>query len=188
MPTDRPRIALLAAPETSPSVLYGLYDVLLSVGAVYPDMTTGEPGEALLDVSIVTADGRPFRCFGNILVEPHASIDEVEAAVGAWTRARSRLEVAERLQSLGIEAVPVADFGDIYDDPQVAHRDHFVPLTHAAMGPRMYEHNGFRVSGCAAGYDRAGPLLGQDNDWVQTELLRLTDDERAKLAEDGVFK
>jgi transcriptional regulator GlxA family with amidase domain len=80
MPTDRPRIALLAAPETSPSVLYGLYDVLLSVGAVYPDMTTGEPGEALLDVSIVTADGRPFRCFGNILVEPHASIDEVEAA------------------------------------------------------------------------------------------------------------
>ena len=49
--TDRPRFALLAAPETSPSVLYGLYDVLLSAGAVYPDMTTGEPGEALLDVS-----------------------------------------------------------------------------------------------------------------------------------------
>ena len=102
--------------------------------------------------------------------------------------ARSRLEVADRLQSLGIEAVPVADFGDIYDDQQVKHRDHFVPLTHAAMGPRMYEHNGFRVSGCAAGYDRAGPLLGQDNDWVQTELLGLTDDEREKLAEDGVFK
>jgi crotonobetainyl-CoA:carnitine CoA-transferase CaiB-like acyl-CoA transferase len=114
--------------------------------------------------------------------------DEVEAAVGAWTRARSRLEVAERLQSLGIEAVPVADFGDIYDDPQVAHRDHLVPLTHTAMGPRMYEHNGFRVSGCAAGDDRAGPLLGQDNDWVQTELLGLSDDERARLAAEGVFK
>ena len=112
----------------------------------------------------------------------------MEAAVGAWTRARSRLEVAKRLQSLGIEAVPVADFGDIYDDPQVAHRDHFVPLTHAAMGPRMYEHNGFRVSGCAAGYDRAGPLLGQDNDWVQTELLGLSDDERGRLAAEGVFK
>ena len=117
-----------------------------------------------------------------------ARIDDVEAAVGAWTRARSRLEVAERLQSLGIEAVPVADFGDIYDDPQVAHRDHFVPLTHAAMGPRMYEHNGFRVSGCEAGYDRAGPLLGQDNDWVQTELLGLSDDERGSLAAEGVFK
>jgi hypothetical protein len=53
---------------------------------------------------------------------------------------------------------------------------------------RVYEHNGFRVSGCAAGYDRAGPLLGQDNDWVQTELLGLTDEDRENLAEDGVFK
>ena len=37
----RPLIALLAAPETSSSVLYGLYDVLVSAGAVYLDMTTG---------------------------------------------------------------------------------------------------------------------------------------------------
>jgi hypothetical protein len=34
----KPFIVLLAAPETSASVLYGLYDVLLSVGAVYSDM------------------------------------------------------------------------------------------------------------------------------------------------------
>jgi transcriptional regulator GlxA family with amidase domain len=80
MPAYRPRIALLAAPETSASVLYGLYDVLLSAGAVYPDMTTGEPGEALLDVSIVAARREPFRCFGNILVEPHLAIDEMDSA------------------------------------------------------------------------------------------------------------
>jgi len=80
MPAHRPRIALLAAPETSASVLYGLYDVLLSAGAVYPDMTTGEPGEALLDVSIVAARREPFRCFGNILVEPHLAIDEMDSA------------------------------------------------------------------------------------------------------------
>ena len=60
-------------------MLYGLYDVLLSVGAVYPDMTTGEPGDALLDVRIVSAGGEPFRCFGEILVEPHAAIDDLAA-------------------------------------------------------------------------------------------------------------
>lgn len=75
---SRPLIALLAAPETSPSVLYGLYDVLLSVGAVYPDMTAGEPGEAMLDVRIVSAGGQPFRCFGNVLIEPHAAIAELD--------------------------------------------------------------------------------------------------------------
>ena len=82
--TGRPRIALLAAPETSPFVLYGLYDVLLSVGAVFPDMTTGDPGDALLDVRIVSARGEPFRCFGKILVEPHASVadvDQVDVAI-----------------------------------------------------------------------------------------------------------
>ena len=75
---EKPLIALLAAPETSPSVLYGLYDVLLSVGAVYPDMTIGVPGDALLDVRIVAAGAEPFRCFGNVLVEPHASIADIE--------------------------------------------------------------------------------------------------------------
>jgi transcriptional regulator GlxA family with amidase domain len=83
-PTHKPVIALLAAPETSPSVLYGLYDVLLSVGAVFADMTTGEPGDALLDVRIVAADREPFRCFGQVLVEPHAAIGDlanVEVAI-----------------------------------------------------------------------------------------------------------
>jgi len=80
----KPLIALLAAPETSPSVLYGFYDVLLSVGAVYPDMTAGTPGDALLDVRIVAATNAPFRCFGNVMVEPHAAIgqlDRVDVAI-----------------------------------------------------------------------------------------------------------
>ena len=78
MPSEKaPLIALLATPDTSPSVLYGLYDVLYSVGAVYPDMTVGEPGAEALDVKIVAAGGRPFRCIGDILVEPHASLDDV---------------------------------------------------------------------------------------------------------------
>ncbi len=83
-PPRRPRIALLAAPETSASVLYGLYDVLLSVGPVWPDMTAAESGDALLDVLIVAASAEPFRCFGNILIEPHAAlrdVGELDAAI-----------------------------------------------------------------------------------------------------------
>jgi transcriptional regulator GlxA family with amidase domain len=80
----KPRIALLASPESSPSVLYGLFDVLWTVGAVYPDMVGGEPVDTLLDVIVVAADDQPFRCIGNVLVEPHAAIgrvDRVDAAV-----------------------------------------------------------------------------------------------------------
>jgi crotonobetainyl-CoA:carnitine CoA-transferase CaiB-like acyl-CoA transferase len=93
--------------------------------------------------------------------------------VEAWTRTRPRAEVAERLQAAGIEAVPVGDFGDLHDDPQLAHRRHFETHTHPFLGTGCYERNGFRLGAFDAGYPRAGPTIGQDNDWVLTGVLRL---------------
>jgi crotonobetainyl-CoA:carnitine CoA-transferase CaiB-like acyl-CoA transferase len=115
-------------------------------------------------------------------------IDEIEAAVGAWTRLQTRDEVATLLQARGVEAVPVEDFGDVHADPQVAARDHFVPLVHPVMGPGLYEHNGFRLSGTVAAYDRAGPTLGQDNDWVLGELLGLDDAAQQRLRDQGALE
>lgn len=117
-----------------------------------------------------------------------ARVDEVEARVAAWTGSRSRAEVCEQLQALGLDAVPVEDFGDVNDDPQVAARDHFVSLVHPVMGPGLYERNGFRLSASRGGYDRAGPMLGQDNDWVLGELLGLSETEREKLREVGAVE
>jgi crotonobetainyl-CoA:carnitine CoA-transferase CaiB-like acyl-CoA transferase len=115
-------------------------------------------------------------------------VDEIEAAVSAWTRSRRRDEVAALLQARGVEAVPVEDFGDVHNDPQVAARGHFVPLVHPVMGPGLYEHNGFRLSGAASGYDRAGPTLGQDNAWVLSELLGLDDAEQQRLRDQGALE
>lgn len=78
--SSKPLITILAAPETSPLVLYGLYDVLYSVGSVFPDMTLGEPREDALNVRIVSAQPGPFRCAGNVMVEPHAHVDEIDHA------------------------------------------------------------------------------------------------------------
>jgi transcriptional regulator GlxA family with amidase domain len=74
----KPEICLLTAPETSPGVLYGLYDVLSTVGAAYPDMVTGVPGDELLDVKIVARTDAAFRCVGNVIIEPEANIDDIE--------------------------------------------------------------------------------------------------------------
>jgi transcriptional regulator GlxA family with amidase domain len=72
-----PRICLLAAAETSPAVLYGLYDVLSTAGAVYSELTSGNPAEKMLDVRIVAATTDSFRCFGGVMVEPHDAIDRL---------------------------------------------------------------------------------------------------------------
>ncbi len=114
-----------------------------------------------------------------------ARIDDVEAAVGAWTATRTRAEVAESLQALGLEAVPVQDFADVHGDPQLAARDHFVELEHPFLGPGLYEKDGFRLSDAACGYDRAGPTLGQDNAWVLGEILGLDEAEQQRLLEAG---
>ena len=73
-------IVLLASQETSPAVLYGLYEVLSSVGAAFPVMTMGEPGPEALNVRIVSHDGEVFQCLGDMLMKPHAAIDQIEQA------------------------------------------------------------------------------------------------------------
>jgi benzylsuccinate CoA-transferase BbsF subunit len=122
------------------------------------------------------------------LAQRHARVEDVEAAVGAWTSTRTRVEIAQQLQAAGIEAVPVQDYGDVYDDAQLAAREHFVPLEHPLMGPGVYERNGFRISDAPSGYHRAGPTLGQDNDWVLGELLGLSTDEQERLRADGAIE
>ena len=107
--------------------------------------------------------------------------------VAAYTATRRALDVAESLQTVGVEAVPVQDFGDQHTDPQIAHRGHYVARTHPFMGDGLYERNGFRLSDATGGYDRSGPTLGQDQDWVLTDLLGLDPDEQAALTADGVF-
>ncbi len=139
------------------------------IGGTTPD------GTALVDPSLATLAGR------------QAKIDEIEAAIGAWTATRTRDEVAEQLQAAGIEAVPAEDFGDFTLDPQMAVRDHFVELTHPFMGPGIYERNGFRLSDAPSGYTRTGPTLGQDQDWVLDEVLALSADERTRLEAEGAF-
>ena len=117
-----------------------------------------------------------------------ARVDEVEDLVAAWTGTRTRHDVAEQLQRAGIEAVPVADFGDLHEDPQLAARGHFEPHHHPFLGDGLYERNGFRLVHARSGYDRAGPTLGQDTHWVLGDVLGLAIDEIASLRESGAVE
>ena len=92
-----------------------------------------------------------------------------------WTRDRcTRADGRPRqLQAAGIEAVPVEDFGDLHDDPQLAHRGHFEP-PHAPV-PRRQPLRAQRLPPVGrAGRLRPGrPTLGQDSEWVLRDVLGL---------------
>jgi crotonobetainyl-CoA:carnitine CoA-transferase CaiB-like acyl-CoA transferase len=122
------------------------------------------------------------------LATRQARIDEVESLVAKWTAPRSASEVADTLQALGIEAVPVADLGDANADPQLHHRGHFVTLEHPCMGSCGYERNGFRLSDAEAGFSRPSPTLGEHNEYVLGEILGLDATHRRRLEKDGVLE
>jgi crotonobetainyl-CoA:carnitine CoA-transferase CaiB-like acyl-CoA transferase len=137
-----------------------------------------------------------FRCAGDDRWVAVAAWDDHELAalerasggeLEEWLADLSAVTAAETLQSVGVEAVPVQDFGDAYADPQLAFRGHFVALEHPILGDGRYERNGFRLSNAASGYDRPAPTLGQDNEWVLHDLLGLDTAEIERLSAAGAL-
>jgi crotonobetainyl-CoA:carnitine CoA-transferase CaiB-like acyl-CoA transferase len=108
--------------------------------------------------------------------------------VARWCADRAPLEVVEILQGAGVEAVPVQDFADCHSDPQLAHRSHFVRLTHPYLGEGHFERNGFRLSDGDGGYRRSAPTLGQDNAFALGEILGLSPAEQAETEAEGALK
>jgi crotonobetainyl-CoA:carnitine CoA-transferase CaiB-like acyl-CoA transferase len=102
--------------------------------------------------------------------------------VDAWALVHTPLECATVLQDAGVEAVPVQDFADVAADPQFASRAHFV-----SVGDAHYERNGFRIDGVPSTYDRPGPQLGQDNEWVLGDVLGLSPSEQQRLHDEGAL-
>ncbi len=116
------------------------------------------------------------------------AIDLIEAAVADATTARDADALADQLQARGIEAVPVADLGDVFHNPQLEFRNHFVELTHPRLGAGRYEANGTRTNTTSTSYWRAAPLLGEDSRWALRELAHRSDAEIDHLIEIGAVE
>lgn len=73
------KVSLLATPDTSPSTLFGIFDVLSSVGIGWETFVSGSKPSPKFDVSIVAVDKKPFLCGGcggSVLITPHSSTYE----------------------------------------------------------------------------------------------------------------
>jgi transcriptional regulator GlxA family with amidase domain len=66
--------AILAVPESTPSTLYGIHDVVGSAGRDWPLITTGQPGPVCIRPIIVSARGERMRIAGETWIEPACSL------------------------------------------------------------------------------------------------------------------
>lgn len=75
-----PVIGIVAVPESSGAVLYGLFEVLSSFGAAWAEVM-GEPQITVeFDVRIVAPSRDPFTCVGGVPITPHAALEEIDYA------------------------------------------------------------------------------------------------------------
>lgn len=69
------RVAILAFPETSASVLYGMYDLFMCAGRDWGWLVDGKPGAQLISPAVVSTSGAPFNAGNGIRITPDASLD-----------------------------------------------------------------------------------------------------------------
>jgi len=112
---------------------------------------------------------------------------ELDRLVEEWTREHTAEEVMARLQEQGVAAGVVQNASDLANDPQLKARDFFIELDHPQQGKTISDATPIRLSDSPAGYHRAAPLQGQDNNYVYRELLGISEDGMTELREKGII-
>lgn len=134
----------------------------------------GQPALAL-DPRLATASGRK------------ANEDELERIVGQWTSSRDREEVAELLQSHGIAAGPVYSGNDLLENAHLKSRGFVKYIDVPGLGRFAHKVVPLKMSRSEISIRRKAPLLGEHNDYVYREMLKLSDSEMDELRREHVI-
>ena len=149
------------------------------------------------DGEIVVAVGNDsqFAAFCKVLGAPALASDE--RFLTNPLRARNRLDLVpilaailrtravrqwhEEFDAAGVPSGPINGFAEVFEDPQIAHRQMLMDLPHARIGKVPQVANPVRFSGTPIEYRRAPPLLGEHTAEVLREVLDIDDTRLAQL-------
>lgn len=126
-------------------------------------------------------------CFNTVLGRIEHQ-DKLEAGLADWTRDMDALELVVQLQEAGVAAGRVQKASDLFDDPQLEHREHFVPLDHVEMGRVGYNGPPSHLSETPARLRWAAPLLGEHTQTVLKNLLGYSEREINALDALGILQ
>lgn len=68
-------VAILALPEATASVVYGMFDLFMSAGRDWGMIVDGRPGPQLIAPRVVSAAAGPFTAANGIQIVPHGPLD-----------------------------------------------------------------------------------------------------------------
>jgi len=113
--------------------------------------------------------------------------DELDDIIATWSDQFTAQELVGRLQTAGVKAGVINSMNDLYDDPQLVHRNQWVELEHPEIGKMHYQRPPFILTQTSPGPSRRDPLLGEHNAYFYRELLEMPEGEYNALVEEGVI-
>ena len=87
-----------------------------------------------------------------------------------WKK-RKRADVLKDLHAANIPSGAVNNLAEVFEDPQVRHRDVTVTMDHPVSGKLRMMANPIRMSATPPAYDRPPPQIGQHTEEVLREVL-----------------
>jgi crotonobetainyl-CoA:carnitine CoA-transferase CaiB-like acyl-CoA transferase len=100
--------------------------------------------------------------------------------------ARTTAEWVELLEANNVPCGPIHDMKQVFEDPQVRHREMQLALPHGAGVQAPSVANPIRLSETPIRYERSAPLLGEHNQAVLHERLGLSAGRIADLQAKGI--
>lgn len=117
-----------------------------------------------------------------------AGEDDLDAALGGWTRRHDRDDVAARLRAAGVPSSIVATPEDrIEHDPGTSAWGLWPTVHHTEIGDVRVDGIPVHFSATDWRIERGAPCLGEHNDHVVGTVLGLSADEIAELREQGAI-
>jgi benzylsuccinate CoA-transferase BbsF subunit len=112
---------------------------------------------------------------------------ELDALISAWTAQHTPDEVMEKLQAVGVAAMPVMNLEDQFRNPHLRAREIHLESEHPKVGLEFLHGIPWRLSATPGRISRPAPLLGEHNQYVFGDLLGLPKVEIQRLMEAGAL-
>ena len=106
-----------------------------------------------------------------------ANHDDVDQIIGVWTADKDPIALFHMLQKEGVVAGPVMHEPHVYADPHLKERGFFVPINHPEIGTHLYPSTTFQMSRTPFLVRKPPVRLGEDNDYIYRDVLKLTEEE-----------
>ena len=104
-----------------------------------------------------------------------------------WTLQYNTDEVVKILDAASVPVGPILGIDELVEDPQIKARDMLVDITHPILGKVKYPGNPIKFSETSDLSFESAPLLGEHNDYVLKDVLKMSEEKISELKEKDIF-